>query len=336
MSGLPELYDNKMNYRYPGAGAAYYNQGMISSGGIAPPSGYFNKANQPPNRTAIIFIDSRDKTNPYDTAADFEVDLTVNLPNIKIIQPIYAFIPIAFSPFQDGVLRWIIEGVNGNDKALISMSINDKVYLQADGFAELEKDMQDATLSTINETVVFTITTLSNNKIEFKTDKGNLYFMPRYQEGYMVPNTEQSAAINQDIPEFNATSSHNFGFKYENKSGAAIIGEKKITSDYVSSLQGETYINIYCNVDLNSSHTNASRDRKNVLCQVPVTDYGTAIQVNKLNFTTMNVDINNLKRLSFVLEFPDGTKPKLDPNQHIGLQLKVWYYEPSKGASTAH
>jgi hypothetical protein len=408
MAGLPELYDNKMNYRQ-GAGAveAFNHSGFNQS-----IQGYINNSNQPANKVAILYIDSRHKNYVGDTADDFSVDLQINLPNVKAIQLLQAYVPVTFNPFQNGIMRWrIVDPGNvlpktavdadvpevDRDNAIIFLPCRDEVYLGTgeSGFKLLARDMAEATKyyldlgATENTTyteIHYYIELASNGKVKFycqlnavgpapnaakfyiewlpeiPANSGYTYIVdPKYVTssypgtGIDLTPDEKKLTLSV-IPEINFIPSHNFGFQYRVGSGeiidvanskpyylqddssnaTSLKYNKHIISDYVGTIQNEAYVNIYVNVDLNSFHTSRLTDRKNVLCQVPLSNYGTTVQINKLNTSPMPVDINSLKSLSFSIEFADGTKAKFEPNQHLSFQIKAWYYEPQKGNVTAH
>jgi hypothetical protein len=326
-------------------------------------------ANSPANATKFIVIESRNGENKYNDISTFSVRLNNPIPNVKKLFLKYITYPISFFPAQNLYFRyrfpsadrhanaanppdqntaWYFTKLNGN---YTSQSALNKLSQQI----QIDIDKQGIT-KTNPPKIYFQVDTnlkvniYSNSKLEIQTlqtPTNYLADISSYQN-----NEYDKFIVADNIPNFKDAASQLFGFPYEVDPNSKAIQETgnygpftddpngaipytfKLTAPYVATLQPYQYMNLYCDIPISTTHTN-EQESGNIMAQLPVTDFGTTVSLNGENFYEIDVDCNLLQEITFSLRFRNNIKPEFDPNFHISMILKTWYYDPEIAPSFA-
>ena len=100
----------------------------------------------------------------------------------------------------------------------------------------------------------------------------------------------------------------------------------RLTSDFPAEFQSKRYFYITTPaLQLNTQDSSPDNPSHNVLCKIPITNYGTISSFTSEVFHEHHVDINALDSVLIEVKNPDGTTPDLQDVKGLSLSLRIWY-----------
>lgn len=119
------------------------------------------------------------------------------------------------------------------------------------------------------------------------------------------------------------------GETYVSNLGEYINGQYyyyKLTSEQPANFQPNRYLFVTTpNIFIRSQQSNPVIFGHNVLCKIPLTDYGTVATFTKDTFVDHRVDVNDIDTIYIRLIDEEGVVPDFQGVGGLSFQLRIWY-----------
>ncbi len=137
-------------------------------------------------------------------------------------------------------------------------------------------------------------------------------------------NRVNDPGVHEFLPILRGDGAQTYGFK-----GFTINGETytyRLTSENPAEFQTNRYFYITTpTINLNTQDGAPFRSSGNVLCKIPITEYGSISNFSSERFHEHHVDINALDSVLIEVKNADGTTPDLQQVKGLSLTLRLWY-----------
>lgn len=116
-------------------------------------------------------------------------------------------------------------------------------------------------------------------------------------------------------------------FSYQGDVVDGFVYPYKLTSEFPAEFATKRYVYIASpTFALHTQETAISHPSHQILCKVPLGDYGTIPNLDQDHFTTHPVNMQALTTIAVRILGPDGLEPDVQDISTINFSLKLWYF----------